>query len=665
VNVLKIMNLKSKLFAGVVTIAMVLGAAVPASAQTAAELTAQINSLLAMINQLQAQLSAQGGGSTGGTGAGMMFTSDLTVGSRGPEVTALQQWLVSKGYLVMPAGVSYGYFGNLTKMALAKYQAEAGISPASGYFGPITRARINAMASVQTMPTMPTMPTIPTTPTTPSNGITTPGVEGTLTVTSSNSGVASTVYEGDSMVAVLGFKAEAKTSDIAIQRVKLDLGNSTKIFNKIYSKVYLTEGSNVIASSDLNSSTVVKEGSKYYITLSGFNYVVPKNTTKNLLIKVDLRPSIDSTDLTSYTMQLADNGVRGVDGAGIDQYSPTTGSTVSKSVSVAANLADSATLKVALNTSSPKKKDVVASSGSNKDELDKLTTLVFDVKAEKDNVKITDLVIGVAKTGGGAANASSTAYIFEGSTELDNASVSSSGYANFTDFNYVVPKDTTRTLTVKVDIKTANATVANFVTTASSTGMLAENTAGDSLSSSSKTGTATGYSIGVRNIAPEVTLVSKSIVTNGAPQTSGVNNISTSTLTATFNVKVKALGGDIMFGTAASGTPMFGTSNTFFKVYRNGADSGVSSYATSTSYSIPSGVTTAGLTNSFTLSEGNEVTIPVTFQIVGREAAAPLTSGLYSVGLEGIAYQVVGGAAGTISFMAGETDWRTSDVSFP
>src|SRR3989344_942051 len=68
-----------------------------------------------------------------------MFVANLTVGSRGSDVTALQQFLVAKGYLQMPAGVSSGYFGPLTKMAVARWQVANGISPAVGYFGPISQ----------------------------------------------------------------------------------------------------------------------------------------------------------------------------------------------------------------------------------------------------------------------------------------------------------------------------------------------------------------------------------------------------------------------------------------------------------------------------------------------------------------------------------------------
>ncbi|MEK7520919.1 MAG: peptidoglycan-binding protein, partial [Patescibacteria group bacterium] len=123
-----------------------------ASAQTVADLQAQIAALLAQITALQSQLGTMGGGAT------YNFTKDLTLGSKGDDVTALQSFLESKGHLVMPQGVAKGYFGNLTKAALAKYQAAAGISPAVGYFGPKTRANVNALAAAPTTPTTPTVP---------------------------------------------------------------------------------------------------------------------------------------------------------------------------------------------------------------------------------------------------------------------------------------------------------------------------------------------------------------------------------------------------------------------------------------------------------------------------------------------------------------------------
>jgi hypothetical protein len=76
------------------------------------------------------------------------FNQNLTIGASGADVTALQNWLIKGGYAI-PAGAT-GYFGAQTQGALARYQAANMISPAVGYFGPITRAKVNAQITVTT-----------------------------------------------------------------------------------------------------------------------------------------------------------------------------------------------------------------------------------------------------------------------------------------------------------------------------------------------------------------------------------------------------------------------------------------------------------------------------------------------------------------------------------
>ena len=56
-------------------------------------------------------------------------------------ITILQTFLVDKGYLVMPQGVSKGVFGPLTKNALIEYQKSVGLN-SQGIFGPLTKAKI-------------------------------------------------------------------------------------------------------------------------------------------------------------------------------------------------------------------------------------------------------------------------------------------------------------------------------------------------------------------------------------------------------------------------------------------------------------------------------------------------------------------------------------------
>ncbi|MDP3402540.1 MAG: peptidoglycan-binding protein, partial [bacterium] len=66
---------------------------------------------------------------------------DLQLGMNGSDVTRLQELLISAGHSI-PAGAS-GYFGQQTKNALIEYQKANSITPATGFFGPITRVQMN------------------------------------------------------------------------------------------------------------------------------------------------------------------------------------------------------------------------------------------------------------------------------------------------------------------------------------------------------------------------------------------------------------------------------------------------------------------------------------------------------------------------------------------
>ena len=67
------------------------------------------------------------------------FYRSLSFGLRGADVTELQIILEQKGFLTIPIGVPTGYFGPLTRAAVAKYQTSVGL-PSVGIFGPLTRA---------------------------------------------------------------------------------------------------------------------------------------------------------------------------------------------------------------------------------------------------------------------------------------------------------------------------------------------------------------------------------------------------------------------------------------------------------------------------------------------------------------------------------------------
>lgn len=74
------------------------------------------------------------------------FTRGLALGSRGDDVTELQNRLIAEGFLSVEAT---GYFGKLTKAAVIKFQEKNGLEQV-GNVGPKTRTKLNSGVAVGT-----------------------------------------------------------------------------------------------------------------------------------------------------------------------------------------------------------------------------------------------------------------------------------------------------------------------------------------------------------------------------------------------------------------------------------------------------------------------------------------------------------------------------------
>lgn len=119
--------------------------ATPAKADVLSDLQAQIQTLLAQIAALQ-------GGSTTTTsgGACFTFTRNHKQGDSGGEVMEVQKFLNSHGAQVAVSGAGSpgnesSYFGAKTKAAVATFQAANSVSPAVGYWGPLTRGTAKSL----------------------------------------------------------------------------------------------------------------------------------------------------------------------------------------------------------------------------------------------------------------------------------------------------------------------------------------------------------------------------------------------------------------------------------------------------------------------------------------------------------------------------------------
>src|SRR3989338_3717555 len=123
-------------------------------AHAAALTTAQIDSIVSLLETFGADTTTVAnvkasltggtvttGGTVGTAASSCAFTMDLHTGSTGAQVTCLQNALIAAGYSI-PAGAT-GYFGAQTQAAVMAWQSAAGVSPAAGYFGPISQAAWN------------------------------------------------------------------------------------------------------------------------------------------------------------------------------------------------------------------------------------------------------------------------------------------------------------------------------------------------------------------------------------------------------------------------------------------------------------------------------------------------------------------------------------------
>jgi len=92
--------------------------------------------------------AASGGGAATGNSSAIIFPT-FSIGSTGTQVSALQNFLIDRGFLTLPAGISVGSFGALTEQAVMRYQTSIGLDP-NGIVGTTTAAAINATLAATT-----------------------------------------------------------------------------------------------------------------------------------------------------------------------------------------------------------------------------------------------------------------------------------------------------------------------------------------------------------------------------------------------------------------------------------------------------------------------------------------------------------------------------------
>jgi len=269
------MNIKiTKLVAAAVglTMALTMVAGVSAQSMTMADL---VNLLIATgviaPDKAAAARAAIGGATSVSTTAGVTFNNNLTVGSKGADVTALQQFLK-----ISP---TTGYFGPKTRDALAAFQKENGIAPAVGYFGPATRKAVNAIVSSAS-------PVV-------NNGNQGPVVSGSYTVSVANDTPAPATFPaGASQVAFTKLNFTAGATDLVVTSMNVSRGGFSS--DNDINNVYLMDGSTVLA------SNIGLANGKAMFQMSNGLFTVKAGTTKTITVAADINASNTSTHSFSF-----------------------------------------------------------------------------------------------------------------------------------------------------------------------------------------------------------------------------------------------------------------------------------------------------------------------------------------------------------------------------
>jgi hypothetical protein len=207
-------------------------------------------------------------------------------------------------------------------------------------------------------------------------------------------------------------------------------------------KVHVADGSTVVKTMDVTQANTleVTVGTLYTVRITGLNVVVPKDTTKTLVVKIDplLQPG-DSIKTVYYKVPA--NGVRGVDGAGLQINEP---SLALGDRSFVVKTADKAELEVTASTNNnDKDRNVIVSKTVTTNDV---PMLVMSVKSKTNASFIRKIV---ATTTGSIANSDFVLKLYDGNTLL-KTSAGDNGV--FDDLSISVGKDSTKELSIKMDV---------------------------------------------------------------------------------------------------------------------------------------------------------------------------------------------------------------------
>jgi len=637
--------------------------ATPVKAQSISDLQTQIQALLAQIASLQ------GGASVSGS-ACVTFTRNHTQGESGGEIMAIQKFLNTHGAVVATVGAGSpgnetSFFGPATRAAVAKFQAANGISPAAGYWGPITRAKANSMCTPG-----------PVTPGSPSPSPSGPlqGGAGSITSFSEISSLSNEeVGESEEDVEIAGIEIEVdEGSDIELTAVRLDFSTqpSNDDLTDFIDEVSIWLDGEEIARVDAEDFNDDNDWTRT-VTLDN-GAVIRADETGELIVAVTGVNNID-TDDAGDDWALDFVNVRFEDAQGASVTETTNTDAFTWDVNTFASAAD---VELSARSDSDTPEGIIGVDAS--DDTDGVELLRFTLEAEGSDIEIKDLPITVATSSGNTADAvtdifSSFTLEIDGEEYDESASgsqvtVGSAGATvTFDDVDYTIEDGNEITVIVKGDVNDTESSV--FVdgdavtvsfTASNRNAMDAEDETGEDLDDSDKTGTGNGDEVSfyATGIAVEFVSSSESVTTGN----------STNDDLGTFTIKftVEAINGTVYVADTATATtdttPTTGaTPDGLQYVVTRGGTATTGDVDAQVNYTTSDGASESS-SGVIQLDEGDSTEITLT---ISRTNNTSGDAGLYQASLVGIEWSAtddLGSDAGSLYTFDLE-DFETDPIS--
>lgn len=666
-------SIAAKAAVAFVAVAMAFSLVAPAAkAQDVSSMS--LDQLVALVNQLQSQLA----GSTGSTGScSYTFTRSLSQGSTGADVMNLQKFLNMSADTQVAAsgagsaGMETSYYGPATAAAVSKFQTKysadilvpAGLTSPTGYFGPSTMAKANALCAAGGSGSG-----------SGSGSGALKGGAGTLDEANFTGNLNNEeVGEGQDDVEVAGWDIKPENSDIEITAIDVDFDKGDSLnsnFTKYATEVSIWLDGEEIARRDADEFT---RSNNYRKTISlDKGAIIRDGDVGQLVVAVSGASNIDSDDV-SDTWDVGLRSVRYLDAQGAyitDSSTDDIGDAAdatSQTKERAFTFEDFATaadmeFKVRSGDTAINTARTVAVSSTTK--TSDVAALSFKIEVEgNSNMTLDEMTVDATTTTATLSQVATTAYLYMDDERVGSETItstfSSDAEITFNDLDLELEGGETYDFEVRFDLNKATGSFASGSTinvdvssadVDSTTKWIVEDENGDTVAAGDRSGSASADAHTLVTVGANVALGNVTVT-----QVSDANDTAKNYGQYTVEVEITAIADDIyVLETAASSSVALTSSGVQYIFEDSSNAQAVTASTTSATLTHKSGGTVDG--SSIRIDEGQTAT----FEFVGT--FNPTTAGQYGLRVTGIGFGTTNSGTGSSQTASPASDYRTGKV---